>query len=90
MSRRRLTVSEAAPTPARVDVVPVAARLLDIEAAAQYLGGVSPWTLRALIADGHLHPVRLPSVRHRGETGRRLLLDKRELDAAVDRWRAGA
>jgi hypothetical protein len=71
----------------RLDVAPLAPRLLDVQAAARYLGGISEWTLRSLIADGHLHPVRLPSVKHRGETGRRLLLDVRELDGAIERWR---
>ena len=65
-------------------------RLLDIKAAAVYLGGVSPWTLRGLVADGHLRPVRLPSLRHPGENGRRLLFDIRDLDAVVDRWKASA
>jgi hypothetical protein len=62
-------------------------RLVDIKTAAKYLGDVSPWTLRALIANGELHPVRLPSIRHRGENGRRLLFDVRDLDDAIDRWR---
>lgn len=84
MKKRR--TDDAAASRVDVDTV-VAPRLLDIEAASRYMGGVSPWTLRALIADGHLHPVRLPSVRHRGETGRRLLLDVRELDAAISKWR---
>ena len=87
MSAGRQQAAAAAAVPLRTDVGTVTPRLLDIEAAALYLGGVSPWTLRALIADGHLHPVRLPSVRHRGETGRRLLLDVRDLDAAIERWR---
>lgn len=59
-------------------------RLLDVSATAAYLGGVSTWTVRALVADGHLRPVRLPSVRHQGENGRRLLFDRRDLDAFVD------
>jgi len=62
-------------------------RLLNLKAAAVYLGGVSIWTVRALVANGDLKPVLLPSVRHPGETGRRLLFDVRDLDAAVDRWK---
>lgn len=63
-----------------------APRLLDMRAAASYLS-VSRWTVRALIESGHLRPVRLPSVRRPGEQGRRLLVDVRELDAAIERWR---
>lgn len=62
----------------------VAPRLFDIHAAAAYLGGVSTWTLRAYVADGHLRSVKLPSVRHRGENGRRLLFDRADLDAFVE------
>lgn len=62
-------------------------RLLDIKAAATYLGGISTWTLRALVADGHLVPVRLPSVKHRGEQGRRLLFDRADLDAQIEKWK---
>lgn len=62
-------------------------RLLDVKATAAYLGGISPWTVRALVADGHLLPVRLPSVRHRKEQGRRLLFDRADLDAAIVAWK---
>jgi excisionase family DNA binding protein len=62
-------------------------RLLDVDQAAAYLG-VSVWTVRSLIADKHLSTVKMPSVKHRGETTRRVLLDVRDLDAAVDRWRS--
>jgi hypothetical protein len=67
--------------------VSVPPRLRDVDAAGDYLG-VSPWTVRALVAEGHLKPVRLPSVRYPGENGRRLLFDVRDLDAAVDKWKA--
>jgi hypothetical protein len=60
------------------------ARLLDIESAARYLGGVSTWTLRALVAKGHLPRIVLPSVRHRGNDGRRLLFDRRDLDTFIE------
>ena len=68
-----------------VDALPP--RLLDVKAAARYLGGLSIWTVRALVADGHIRPVELPSVRRPGERSRRLLFDRVDLDAAVDRWR---
>lgn len=66
---------------------PLTPRLLDVKAAAAYLGGVSVWTIRAWVADGHLHPVRLPSVRHPGESNRRLLFDRADLDDFVDSMR---
>lgn len=62
-------------------------RLLDLKTAARYLGGISPWTVRGLVAKGDITPVRLPSVKHPGEAGRRLLFDVRDLDALVDRWK---
>jgi excisionase family DNA binding protein len=56
-------------------------RLLGIEAAARYLG-VSPWTVRDLVAAGQLKPVRLslPS----GKAVRRLLFDRLQLDLLVE------
>lgn len=59
-------------------------RLVDIKFAARYLGGLSIWTIRAFIANGQLRAVRLPSVRHPHENGRRLLFDRRDLDAFID------
>jgi hypothetical protein len=64
------------------------ARLLSIGEAAKYLGGISPWTLRGLVAGKHVKPVRLPSVRHPGEQGRRLLFDVNDLNALVEKWKA--
>jgi hypothetical protein len=72
-----------------VEVSAMPARLLDLSAAAAYLGGVSVWTLRALVAKGELTPVRLPSVRRKDQQGRRLLFDREDLDAAVAKWKAG-
>ncbi|HXG86743.1 MAG TPA: hypothetical protein VNJ02_00290 [Vicinamibacterales bacterium] len=63
-------------------------RLLDVHAAAAYLGGISTWTLRAYVADGHLRRVELPSVRHRGENSRRLLFDRADLDALIEKRRS--
>jgi excisionase family DNA binding protein len=59
------------------------ARLLSVDAAAAYLS-VSKRTVRAWISNGDLVPVRLPSVRHRGERNRRVLLDRTDLDRFVD------
>jgi hypothetical protein len=62
--------------------------LLDAEAAAAYLG-ISVWTVRSFVANGHLRPVRLPACRRRGDTTRRVLFDRRDLDALVDARRQG-
>jgi hypothetical protein len=60
-------------------------RLLDLAAAGAYLG-VSPWTVRDLIAAGTLARVRIP-LPNRGEL-RKVLLDREELDRLVTRWKA--
>ena len=59
-------------------------RLLDVNAAAAYLGG-STSVVRGYVASGQLTPVRLPSTRRPGELSRRLLFDVRDLDAFIDR-----
>lgn len=66
----------------------VGARLVDVEAAARYLGGISPATMRALVDNGHLVPVRMPSCRRPGEFSRRLLFDVRDLDLLIEKWKA--
>lgn len=66
------------------------ARLLDREAASAYLGGVATRTIDALVAAGHIRPVRLPSTRREGEQGRRVLFDRHDLDALIDKWKADA
>ena len=63
------------------------ARLLDVEAAAHYLGGVSTATVRAYVTKGVLVPVRLPSTRSTAEPNRRLLFDRNDLDALVEQWK---
>jgi hypothetical protein len=62
-------------------------RLLSIDATASYLG-VSTVTIRRYVTQGKLHPVRLPSVRRKGESGRRLLFDVHDLDAVIDQWKS--
>ena len=61
-------------------------RLLSVTETASYLG-VSTVTIRRWIASGVLTPVRLPSVKNAGESGRRLLFDRNDLDAIIDRWK---
>lgn len=76
----------------RTDGALIAPRLLDVKAAAQYLGGLSVFTVRRLIADGVVPVVRLPALRRRDETMRRILIDIRDLDRLIEssRERAGA
>ena len=52
-------------------------RLLGLKDAADYLG-VSDWTVRGLVKQGHVIPIRLPGVC-------RLLFDVRRLDQLVER-----
>jgi hypothetical protein len=59
----------------------IAPRLLDLEGAARYLGGISTWSVRDLLDSGRLHRVRLPGVN--GSDLRRVLLDVQELDALI-------
>ncbi len=74
---------EARPSDVTSNVLP---RLLGVEAAGRYLG-VSPWTIRDLVAAGQLQPVRLslPS----GKAVRRLLFDRVQLDLLIEAGRAG-
>jgi len=80
------------PTPERFAVhavVTITPRLLDVGAAASYLGGVSVSTVRSWIKDKLITPVNLPGVkqslgRAKKETNRRLLFDRIDLDAFVE------
>ena len=69
---------------------PADTRLRDVHDAAAYLGGVCPDYLRALVRDGLLCPVQLPSMRRRGAPSRRLLFDQRDLDRLIDTWKASS
>jgi hypothetical protein len=61
------------------------ARLLDLHGAAAYLG-ISYWTMRDLVNGGQVPSVRIPSARARdGRTIRRTLIDRRDLDAFIER-----
>ena len=60
-------------------------RLLDLRAAAAYLG-VSPWTVRDLEANGTLRRVNVPS--GPGRDLRKLLFDRKDLDQLVEAWKA--
>jgi hypothetical protein len=60
----------------------VAPRLADLEGAGHYLGGISTWSVRALIASGVLPRVRLPLGGDREL--RRELVDLRDCDALIE------
>jgi hypothetical protein len=64
----------------------LAPRLLDVEAAALYLGALSHRSIRTLIDTGVLRRVRVPL--GQGEL-RRVLVDRVELDGLIDRWKDG-
>ena len=67
-----------------------APRLLDLRAAGRYLG-MSYWTIRDLVQAGTVPTVRIPCPRARdGRVIRRVLIDRRDLDALIERCREGA
>lgn len=67
----------------------IAPRLLDLRAAAKYLG-LSFWTLREMVLAGQVPAVRPPAPLGRpGKTLRRVLVDVRDLDACVEAWKRG-
>lgn len=63
-------------------------RLLNIKDAADYLGGISTLSIRGLVSDNVLTPVRIPSTRNPGAPSRRLLFDRNDLDRLIDQWKA--
>ncbi|MBI3330343.1 MAG: helix-turn-helix domain-containing protein [Nitrospinae bacterium] len=65
-------------------IAPIAPRLLDLDAAATYLG-VSPWTVRDLEAAGVLRRVRVSL--SGGRELRKLLFDKSDLDRLIETWK---
>jgi hypothetical protein len=65
-------------------VVPIGPRLLDLHAAAAYLG-VSSWKLRELEAVGTVPRIRIP-LPNAGEL-RKLLFDRADLDRLIDGWK---
>ena len=71
---------------ARLTVVPITPRLLDLSAAAAYLG-LSVWTVRDLEGTGTLARVRIP-MPNNGEL-RKLLFDRTDLDELIERWKDG-
>ena len=58
--------------------------LMSLEQAALYIG-LSPWTVRDLIANGTLARVKVPLMN--GKELRRLLIDKEDLDRVIEGWK---
>lgn len=67
--------------------VPLVPRLLDLHAAASYLG-ISEWTVRTLEQQGILRRIRIPLQGH--AELRKLLFDKSDLDRLIECWKDGA
>jgi hypothetical protein len=67
-------------------VTTIIPRLLNVQAAARYLG-VSVWTVRDLEAARIVARVRIP-LPHDGEL-RKLLFDREDLDRLVTQWKDG-
>jgi hypothetical protein len=62
-------------------------RVLNVREGAKYLG-ISYWSLRDLVINGHVPAVRLLCPRSaNGRIMRRLLVDRRDLDALITRSR---
>lgn len=64
-------------------------RLLDLRSTARYLS-LSVWSVRELQATGTLRPVRVPmpmTDRRQGDTFRKLLYDRADLDRLIDEWK---
>jgi hypothetical protein len=96
--RQRGDAAQEAVAPQRLKATVAAwPRLLSVEQAAQYLG-ISYWTVREFINDGSIKVVPLPrpeTLRQRerralGDTVRRVLIDRHDLDALVDTWKRRA
>lgn len=61
-------------------------RLLDLHGAAAY-SGLSYWHIRDLALGGHIAIVRLPSAKNPSGESRRILIDRRDLDALIERMK---
>ena len=70
--------------PVLVEVEKAEPRLLDLTAAAAYLG-ISGSAIRQLVESGRLSRVRLPSLSQPQGRLDRFLLDKADLDAVIER-----
>jgi hypothetical protein len=71
----------------RATPVPTSVLCVDVKRAAELLGGVSEYTVRAWIANGDLPAVKFPDVRRRGEPNRRVLIAVSDIEAFVARHR---
>jgi len=74
---KKATTQDATPAP-------IAPRLMTLLEVAEYMR-LSIWTIRAFCANGQLQPLRLPSVRYRSRPSRRVLVDKADVDALIEK-----
>jgi hypothetical protein len=84
---RATTLPALCPSPRRPSLDGAAPRLLDLDAAERYLGGLSPTTVRTMLATGVLRRVRVAL--SPGVDVRRVLVDRLDLDALIERWKDG-
>jgi len=75
-----VATAEPAATTTATAMGAVAPRLFGLAEAAVYLG-ISSWSVRTLLDAGHVRRVTLPG---RAGDGRRVLIDKADLDALVE------
>jgi hypothetical protein len=77
--------NQASGQPKRRSGATTEARLLNLNDAAAYLG-ISYWTMRDLVNGGQVPTIRIPSPRSSdGRSIRRILVDRRDLDAFIER-----
>src|SRR5262249_53697624 len=84
---RRVTEDQSRlrPTKSAEDDETPSVRLLDLRAAGTYLG-LSYWTMRDLVFGGLIPTVKIPCPRtNDGRVIRRLLIDRRDLDAFIEK-----
>jgi excisionase family DNA binding protein len=62
---------------------------VDVKEGAAALG-VSTWTFRRLIDEGHIPTVKLPSMKYEGERGKRVLVAVVDLEAFIEKHRSEA
>ena len=84
---RKAKTTDLSPTAAAnaAGCTPISPRLLDIRACAVYLGNISEWTVRDLIASGALKRVVLPGTN--GRDLRRVLVDREDCDRLIEATR---
>lgn len=67
----------------------VSRRLLSLEEAAEY-AAVSYWTMRDFVIHGFIAYIQLPDPNLKKKNFRRILIDKKDLDAFIESYRVKA